>query len=70
MFAKLVGGLILAAALVHRKVIKGEEGASIVEYCLLVGLMGFACVLAMTALGFSLSEVFGRVDTTINGATR
>jgi pilus assembly protein Flp/PilA len=46
-----------------RRFIRGEEGAALVEYGLLVGLIAVVCILVITALGL---EIFGVFDTTQN----
>lgn len=38
-----------------------EEGASLVEYALLVALIAVACILAITALGTSINNLFNYV---------
>jgi pilus assembly protein Flp/PilA len=38
-----------------------EEGAGLVEYALLVTLIAIACILAMKALGTSISTTFNNV---------
>jgi pilus assembly protein Flp/PilA len=38
--------------------IRGEEGASLVEYGLLVGLIAVVCITAITALGLGISGMF------------
>jgi pilus assembly protein Flp/PilA len=53
--------LSAAAARLARK----EEGASLVEYGLLVALIACACILAITALGTSLSAMFTGIASTI-----
>ena len=40
--------------------INDEEGASAIEYGLLVGLIALAIVAGATALGTSISDMFGR----------
>jgi pilus assembly protein Flp/PilA len=45
--------------------INDEEGASAVEYGLLVGLIAVAIIAAVTALGTSLSGMFNGISTTI-----
>jgi len=45
--------------------INGEEGASAVEYGLLVGLIAVAIVVAVTALGTKLSALFTTITTKI-----
>ena len=43
-----------------------EEGASAVEYGLLVALIAAAIILTVQALGVTLNGVFGGVNTTIS----
>jgi pilus assembly protein Flp/PilA len=43
---------------------KNDEGASLVEYGLLVGLIAVGCVVAITTLGGTIAGYF----TAINGA--
>lgn len=47
------------------KLIKREEGASMVEYGLLVALIAVVCVLAITALGGNLSTMFDNIANSI-----
>lgn len=44
-----------------RRFIRGDEGAALVEYGLLVGLIAVVCILVVTVLG---SAIFGVFDTT------
>jgi pilus assembly protein Flp/PilA len=48
-----------------RKVIKSEEGASLVEYGLLVALIAVVCIAAITSLGSAISDLFKGVKTAI-----
>jgi pilus assembly protein Flp/PilA len=49
-----------------RKFIAGQEqGATLVEYGLLLALIAVVCIAAMTALGTSISSVFASVAGTI-----
>ena len=48
--------------------VKEEEGASLVEYGLLVALIAVACIVAITALGGSISSLFGRVGGKLDAA--
>jgi pilus assembly protein Flp/PilA len=47
---------------------KSERGASMVEYALLVGLIAVFCILAVTFLGSSISNLFNTAGNTVNGA--
>jgi pilus assembly protein Flp/PilA len=42
-----------------------EEGASIIEYALLLALLAVVCVTAMSVFGNSLSNLFSTAATTI-----
>ena len=44
-----------------RRFVRGDEGASLVEYGLLVGLIAVVCVLAVAAVG---TDVFNAFDVT------
>jgi pilus assembly protein Flp/PilA len=46
-----------------------EEGASAVEYGLLVALIAVAIIVSVQLLGNNLSTMFGNVATTISTAT-
>lgn len=52
-----------------RKLRKGEEGATAIEYGLIAALISVAAIVAMTALGTSLKAIFGGISTEINSAT-
>jgi pilus assembly protein Flp/PilA len=41
---------------------KDEEGAALVEYGLLVGLIAVVCIGAVTTLGLTISGVFGAIN--------
>ena len=45
--------------------INDEEGASAVEYGLLVGLIAVVIIVAVTALGNKLNVLFGRITTAL-----
>ena len=45
--------------------VKEEEGASLVEYGLLVGLIAVVCIAAVTALGLKVETIFGKIDTAL-----
>lgn len=42
--------------------VRDEDGASLVEYALLVALIALACVVALTATGTSISNMFTRIN--------
>jgi pilus assembly protein Flp/PilA len=48
-----------------RRLVRDEEGASLVEYVLLVALIAVVCIAAVTLLGQNASKKFGEVGTTI-----
>ena len=56
-------------ALVMRKLVtrfaKNEEGAALVEYGLLVGLIAAVCVGAITLLGGNINLLFGAIAAAI-----
>ena len=45
-----------------------EEGATMVEYGLMVALIAVVCIAAVTALGLDLSAMFTSVDTSVKAA--
>ena len=45
---------------------KDEEGASMVEYGLLVALIAVVCVAVITGVGTSLNTTFANVNTSLN----
>ena len=52
-----------------KRLIAGEEGATMVEYALMVALIGAALVSVVRTLGGSISGKFGSVSTTISGSS-
>lgn len=50
---------------VIRKLANNEDGAALVEYGLLVGLIAVICVAAVTLLGQRVSGAFTRISTAI-----
>lgn len=45
--------------------LRDEEGATLVEYGLLVALIAAVCVVAITTLGGTINTMFGKVNTAI-----
>ncbi len=52
-----------------KQLIQGEEGATMVEYALMVALIGAALVGVVTTLGTSISSKFTSVSSTISGTS-
>jgi pilus assembly protein Flp/PilA len=48
--------------------VKDEEGASLVEYGMLVGLIAVVCLASVTALGVTVSGVFATINLSLSGA--
>ena len=44
-----------------KKFLRDEEGATMVEYGLMVALIAIACILAVTAVGTGLDALFQQV---------
>ena len=51
------------------KFFKDESGATAIEYGLIAALVAVACILALTAMGSSLSDLFTTVKTEVDKAT-
>jgi pilus assembly protein Flp/PilA len=51
------------------KINRDEEGASLVEYALLVALIAVVCIAAITLLGNNASTKFSEVGGSIGGAS-
>jgi pilus assembly protein Flp/PilA len=58
---------IVLATIQHeiRRLVRDEEGASLVEYVLLVALIAVVCIAAVTLLGKSASDKFNTVGQAI-----
>ena len=52
-----------------KNLIAGEEGATMVEYALMVALVGAALVGIVTTLGTNIGKTFTSVGTTVAGAS-
>ena len=44
-----------------KKLVRREEGATLVEYGLLVSLIGVACIIAITALSTQIQTLFSGI---------
>jgi pilus assembly protein Flp/PilA len=51
------------------RLIKGEEGATMVEYGLILVLVAAAAVVGLTSVGTSLGTMFTNIGTSITGKT-
>jgi len=49
--------------------VRDEEGASLVEYILIVALIAVVCIVAITFLGKAAKQKFEYTGTTINSAS-
>jgi pilus assembly protein Flp/PilA len=49
------------------RLIKGEEGATMVEYGLILVLVAAAAVVGLTSVGTSLGTMFTNIGTSITG---
>lgn len=47
--------------------LKNESGATAIEYGLIAALIAVAAIIAMKAIGSSLTSTFNNVSTTISG---
>ncbi len=50
---------------VHTKFVRDEEGASLVEYGLLLSLVAVVCIAAITLLGSNISTLLSNLATKI-----
>jgi pilus assembly protein Flp/PilA len=48
---------------------KDEEGAALVEYALLVGLIAVVCIVAVTQLGFAVSGKLSTACVSLQGTS-
>ena len=46
---------------------RDEQGAALVEYGLLVGLIAVICVVAVTTLGTEVSTAFSKIASALSG---
>lgn len=51
-----------------RNLVRDEEGASLVEYVLLVALIAVVCIVAVTTLGKAANAKFNETATKVGGA--
>ncbi len=51
-----------------RKFIKDEQGQDIVEYSLLLVLIGAAALFMLTAMGQSITSIFSKINSRLTSA--
>ncbi len=49
-----------------RNFVRGEEGATMVEYGLMVALIAVVCIAAVTLIGTNINAKFGAVNPGLN----
>lgn len=50
-----------------RQLATQEDGATMVEYGLMVALIAVVCLVAVTALGVNVAGIFNRIATSVAG---
>ncbi|MBL8170062.1 MAG: Flp family type IVb pilin [Acidobacteria bacterium] len=53
-----------------REFLNDEQGQDIVEYSLLLVLIGAAAVFVLTAMGTSISNIFGKINNKLDAANQ
>ena len=48
-----------------KRFLRDEEGAALVEYGLLVGLIAAVCIAVVTTLGTTIKDMFQSISTTL-----
>jgi len=51
-----------------RQLLKDESGQDVVEYSLLLVLIGAAAVFILTTMGASISNIFSKINTKLQSA--
>jgi pilus assembly protein Flp/PilA len=49
--------------------VRDEQGADLIEYALLAGLISLAAVAALGTVGTSITGLFDKISTKLNGIT-
>lgn len=52
-----------------RALVREEDGATMVEYGLMVALIAVVCITAVTTMGGSLNTIFGGIGSKLSGGT-
>ncbi len=53
-----------------KEFIKDEQGQDIVEYSLLLVLIGAAALFVLTAMGQSIGQIFSKINTRLSDANK
>jgi Flp pilus assembly pilin Flp len=53
-----------------REFLKDEQGQDVVEYSLLLVLIGAAAVFVLTTMGQSISQIFGKINNKLDQANK
>ena len=61
-----IGRILLMRSLINR-FSNDDEGAALVEYGMLVGLIAVICVVAVTNLGTEISTAFSNIASALSG---
>ena len=56
-------------AVLLKRLYRGEEGAGLVEYALLVVLIALLATIGMRALGVGLNTLFSKIGSSVSTAT-
>jgi len=51
-----------------RRFVREEEGQGLVEYALILGLIAVVAIIALTASGSSINNMFGKIAGTLSNA--
>jgi len=54
---------LLSAAI--RSIVKNEEGATMVEYGLMLALIAIICIVAVSIVGTNASDIFSNIATSL-----
>ena len=52
-----------------KQFVNSDHGADLIEYALLAGLISLAAVIALGTVGTSITGLFGKISTKLNGIT-
>lgn len=50
-----------------RRLIGSDDGADIIEYALLAGLISIAAIATLTSVGSKIASIFASIDTRLGG---